>query len=563
MPELTKNLSLFEEVPQLNKQIPIEETLISDEITAYKQPSDEKATAIEKEAIWSLSEIMTVIYFLGLSVFAGIFLYRLSRLFLLIRRRRKTRYAVFTIVQLSGRQVFSFFHYVFVDASRYGEKELKALLSHEQVHIQQWHSMDVLMLEILQVIFWFNPLYRFYRKLLQKEHEYFVDAATSKEIGQPQYAQMLLNLATTKQPVLGHAFAYIPIKNRIFKLFQKPSTTMERSRFFIALPIVLSLFLVFSCSFDELQEDAIKIAKNDGKVSTVSAYFKDGQAAFKSEKLFLEVRFDENGAIIKKPIPEQVFSMKSLTNYAFYFIDRRFAINPFESYSNHIEGLPNNFYPKNIQHLIVRDPVFKNVEMLLHYNNMDKYIDLDIASNLKEADYNTFNMQETGDYVSSYTLEREEEFGRSSINVDVAYDTYLPIYWKKSREYVPFSTEKIPPVNFKNMSREEAKKHLEKHFANTPSSMGYSFEMAYNAEDLLSKIIYFPRTLPNGNETEMRLYYNGAQQIHEMEMYNAEGIFLRKYRFHYNEAGYCTKKECINREGDVEFSVRFEYDFFD
>jgi len=56
---------------------------------------------------------------------------------------------------------------------------------------------------------------------------------------------------------------------------------------------------------------------------------------------------------------------------------------------------------------------------------------------------------------------------------------------------------------------------------------------------------------------------NEQGRISEVSILRNRDSLLRKYRFHYNEAGFCTKKECINREGNVEFSVRFEYDFYD
>ena len=259
IPDLTKNLYFFEEIPQVKEQFPMEEPLPSDEITPYEQPGQLEISSLDQATSqWDWMEISLIVYVAGLLVFGSLFLFRLTKLFRLIRKAEKHREDGFVSVHLSGKQVFSFFSYIFLDKHRYKEKERATLLHHEQVHIQQWHSLDVLALEILQVVFWFNPLYRFYRKFLQQEHEYFVDATTSKEIGQPQYAQLLLSLATTKQPVLGHAFAYIPIKHRIFKLFQKPSTTMERSKFLVVLPFIFVLSIVFSCRFDSKKEDNIE-----------------------------------------------------------------------------------------------------------------------------------------------------------------------------------------------------------------------------------------------------------------------------------------------------------------
>jgi hypothetical protein len=68
-----------------------------------------------------------------------------------------------------------------------------------------------------------------------------------------------------------------------------------------------------------------------------------------------------------------------------------------------------------------------------------------------------------------------------------------------------------------------------------------------------------PEFYQNG---DILFLYDEEANLEELHLINEKGTFLRKYRFHYNEAGYCTKKELINREGSVEFSVRFEYDYF-
>jgi len=344
---------------------------------------------------------------------------------------------------------------------------------------------------------------------------------------------------------------------------------MEKSRFFIAIPIILSLFLVFSCSFDELESIKGDAPLSGQAVKKVQAFFVDEQAEIKNGHLFLEVKFDENGAIIKKRDDSKDITIKNLTDYAHHFIDIRFAISPFEAYSNYIEGLPKNFYPKNVQNLIITDPIFKDVEMLLHHGNMDKFIEMDMISSTNEADYNSIEIDYDGDKIKLYNLEGERETGKNSISMDVTYERDLPTYWKKTREYVPFSTEEIRSVYNKKMSREELKEHLQKQLDNTPSFRGHAFKMEYNSENLLSKLTLFYVNRSGGSgdinerrNSEMHLFYNGSKQLKEIEMYNPEGTYLRKYRFHYNEAGFCTKKELINREGNVEFSVRFIYGFF-
>ncbi|WP_315816798.1 hypothetical protein [Paraflavitalea speifideaquila] len=60
----------------------------------------------------------------------------------------------------------SFLQYVFMSSADYNDPHTRnALLTHELSHVRQKHSWDILFLELLQVFYWFNPIYFFYKKL--------------------------------------------------------------------------------------------------------------------------------------------------------------------------------------------------------------------------------------------------------------------------------------------------------------------------------------------------------------------------------------------------------------
>src|SRR5690606_8580264 len=72
----------------------------------------------------------------------------------------------------------SFFQYIFVNKQAYKNEAIDSnILKHEAVHGKQWHSVDVLFIELIQVFFWFNPLIFLYKEAIKLNHEYLADAA--------------------------------------------------------------------------------------------------------------------------------------------------------------------------------------------------------------------------------------------------------------------------------------------------------------------------------------------------------------------------------------------------
>ena len=79
----------------------------------------------------------------------------------------------FTLFLLDDDQTgsFSFLNNIVINRTDYAEN-LDTILSHELVHVRQRHSWDILLVEVLRVVFWFNPVVFLYKRSLQQLHEY-------------------------------------------------------------------------------------------------------------------------------------------------------------------------------------------------------------------------------------------------------------------------------------------------------------------------------------------------------------------------------------------------------
>jgi len=132
---------------------------------------------------------------------------------------------------------FSFMGWIFVaDIAAFCGKELDFILAHEAAHNQRKHWIDVLMVQILCILFWFHPLVWRYRYLLKMQHEYEADAMAAGE-SEYEYGLFLLQQTLLKSaPSIAHSFHFSPIKNRITMLTKKSKA--NRWNYLAILPVV-------------------------------------------------------------------------------------------------------------------------------------------------------------------------------------------------------------------------------------------------------------------------------------------------------------------------------------
>ena len=70
---------------------------------------------------------------------------------------------------------FSFFNIVFINPKFHTQEDLPEILAHEKVHIRENHWFDLLFIEMLTVVFWFNPFIWFFERSIKQNHEYLAD----------------------------------------------------------------------------------------------------------------------------------------------------------------------------------------------------------------------------------------------------------------------------------------------------------------------------------------------------------------------------------------------------
>lgn len=143
----------------------------------------------------------------------------------------------------------SFWNAIFINKNEFENGRISSeLIVHEKAHLDQKHTLDILFIEILQIVFWFNPLLYFYKKAIKLNHEFLADEAVNKQFGEVRnYQNLLLDFASNRATVsLASNINYLITKKRLLMMTQKESPIKIVLKVFTVGVVYVLLLLVFS-----------------------------------------------------------------------------------------------------------------------------------------------------------------------------------------------------------------------------------------------------------------------------------------------------------------------------
>ena len=143
---------------------------------------------------------------------------------------------------------FSFGNTLFVGKKDYQKGIEPEILAHEQAHMNQGHSWDIIFAELIIITNWFNPFAWLLKKSIQLNHEFLADWAVVKKTDHPgNYPYLLLNRSAAPYgPVLSNQFNYPPLKKRINMLFKNSPRWIVVAKQLLVIPMLFVLFFFFS-----------------------------------------------------------------------------------------------------------------------------------------------------------------------------------------------------------------------------------------------------------------------------------------------------------------------------
>ncbi len=137
---------------------------------------------------------------------------------------------------------FSFLRTVVISQSDILENSTQEILTHELQHVRRGHSFDILFINVLQVIFWFNPALWLLKRELREVHEFDADRAAVENTSDLQAYQLLLiekTLGTSVTSALSNNFNTNQFKTRLMMMKQTKTTRTALCKAMLAIPLAL------------------------------------------------------------------------------------------------------------------------------------------------------------------------------------------------------------------------------------------------------------------------------------------------------------------------------------
>jgi TonB family protein len=211
----------------------------------------------------SIWQWISYIYGAGLMLCFIIFVIRITSLIKLFISSKKYRWKNYIVAESEETQSsFSFFRLIFVGQTHeLTAQEIENVLIHEEAHVQRYHSIDVVFINILGIVFWFNPVIHLYRNSLVQIHEFEADARSVEGRDVNAYCSLLARVALQSNgyPLANHFTNSFTLKR--ITMMKTVRKKIKQWKMVTASLAILLIFFVVACQ-DQVMQDIQTIADN-------------------------------------------------------------------------------------------------------------------------------------------------------------------------------------------------------------------------------------------------------------------------------------------------------------
>ncbi|WP_203293440.1 M56 family metallopeptidase [Luteirhabdus pelagi] len=251
------------------------ETVVQKELPAellISQGAENFSPDAEETAMVSWITIGLYSYLIIVAAFFIRMLIQIGGLLHLLKDIRSIRKGTI-VYHITNRSLapFSFFNHIVYNPEQHSKAEVQMILAHETAHARQFHSIDILIANLLVCLQWFNPFAWIYRKSIMTNLEYLADRESISVAPSPKTYQlaMVKNALPLSTPALASTFYQSNIKKRIIMLNKNSSNRFHKFKIIAILPLLAVFFWSFNVK-ERVEWNSIETNTSDNTPTTVS-----------------------------------------------------------------------------------------------------------------------------------------------------------------------------------------------------------------------------------------------------------------------------------------------------
>ncbi|MBS1524600.1 MAG: hypothetical protein JST19_03060 [Bacteroidetes bacterium] len=217
-------------------------------ILQWRLPAENLVKPLARPNYWQWAE---AVFWLGVTLFALRLAMQLLSLYKLYRNSSPGTLNQHNVRIVNGNiSPFSFWRSIYINPHKLPADDLQKVLEHEQIHVNEWHTLDILLAELSTIFYWFNPGIWLMKKAVRENIEFITDRKIlQKGADSKQYQYSLLSVSMSGTPNnLVNNFNMSTIKKRIIMMNTKRSSHLNLTRYLFVAPAVIALLLIFSIS---------------------------------------------------------------------------------------------------------------------------------------------------------------------------------------------------------------------------------------------------------------------------------------------------------------------------
>jgi len=162
---------------------------------------------------------------------------------------------------------FSFFRRIYVPHGAYLQGEIEAsIIAHEQAHVDQRHSIDVMLMQFMRIVLWFNPMVYLIDRAVRQNHEYLADDAVVQVYERASYQHLIIQWSMSSPDINAlpaSNFNFLTTKKRLIMLQKKTNSGKLLLMPALTLLLTTAISLLFSTHVEAQKTTPAKTEKTE------------------------------------------------------------------------------------------------------------------------------------------------------------------------------------------------------------------------------------------------------------------------------------------------------------